>query len=154
MAIDILNELLERQAVLEKSFEKLSEKLDQNIKKTPAIQVDHQAISEKVILEMKRNLPTTETFREANEELKRTVSYIPKEIRVKDQGQIIGFSNWKSMLLHYGIFFLVSAAVCAKIIYDKNQQIATLTEYNRDASDFVRWIREGYPKVWEKWEKQ
>jgi hypothetical protein len=147
--MEILNELLNKQLEFQKSLELINKKFDDQVQKKPVVHLDHQAIANQI----KAGLPSADQFEKANEQMRRTISNIPDRIPVQTSGQILGFTNLKALLVHYGIFFSLLVLVGLGVTYSKNQEIESMKEYRRRAENFIGWIQEKYPKVWEKWKE-
>lgn len=148
--MEILNELLANQIEFQKSLEAVNRKLDAQAQKEVTVKLDHHAMANQI----KTGLPSADQFEKVNEQLKRTISSIPDKIPVQVSDEILGFTNFKALLIHYGIFLSIMALIATGITYAKNQEIEVLKEYRQNAGEFVGWIQEKYPQVWKVWEKK
>ena len=147
--MEILNELLAKQLEFEKSLNAVNKKLDDQAQKKVTVNLDHQAIASQI----KAGLPSSEQFEKVNEQIRRTISNIPERIPVQTAGEILGFTNIKSLLVHYGIFLSLIVLVGAAITYSKNEEIEMHKAVIDQQRTFIGWIREKYPEVWKVWEK-
>lgn len=147
--MEILNELLAKQLEFEKSLNAVNKKLDDQAQKKVTVNLDHQAIASQI----KAGLPSSEQFEKVNEQIRRTISNIPERIPVQTAGEILGFTNIKALLVHYGIFFLLLVLVGSTITYSKNEEIEMHKAVIDQQRNFIGWIREKYPEVWKVWEK-
>lgn len=147
--MEILNELIIKQIEFQKSLDAVNKKLDEQAQKKPAIQLDHQAIASQI----RAGLPSPEQFQKVSDQIRSTVSNIPTKIPVETADQILGFTNFKALLIHYGVFLSLTILVGVGITYSKNQEIEELQTYQRNAKQFISWIQNKYPDVWRVWNK-
>ena len=148
--MEILNELLNKQEEFKKNLEAFNRKLDELAQRKVSVNLDHQAITDKI----KAGLPSIRQFEAVNQEIKKTISAIPTKITIEAPDEVLGFTNLKSLLINWAIFLSLLVLVWGGVTYTKNQEIEALEQYRRNSSDFVNWIQKEYPKAWEKWKKE
>lgn len=148
--MEILNELYNKQIEFQKSLEAVNRKLDDQAKNKPIVHLDHQAIASQI----RAGLPSADQFERVNEQIKRTISNIPDRIPVQTSGEILGFTSFKALWIHWVIFLSLLVLVGGVITYTKNQEIDELKSYQQSTNKFVNWIGEKYPEVWKKWKKE
>ncbi len=148
--MEILNELYNKQIEFQKSLEAVNRKLDDQAQKKPVVHLDHQAIASQI----RAGLPSADQFEKVNEQIKRTISNIPDRIPVQTSGEILGFTSFKALWIHWVIFLSLLVLVWGGITYAKNQEIDELKSYQQSTNKFVNWIGEKYPEVWKKWKKE
>jgi len=148
--MEILNELLTKQIEFQKSLEAVNRKLDEQAQKKPLIHLDHQAIASQI----RAGLPSPEQFEKVNEQIRRTISNIPDKIPVQTSDEILGFTNFKALLIHYGVFLSIALFVAIGITYSKNQEIKEIEDNSREAVQFGGWVQKNYPDVWRVWKER
>lgn len=148
--MEILNELINKQLEFQKTLESMNKKFDEQAQRKPVIQVDHQAIANQI----KAGLPSPEQFQKANNQMNEAISRIPKKIYVETPDDILGFTNMKAFLVHYGALLFFFLILLGYVIFSKDREIESLIERHQQHKQFENWVQEKYPDVWRVWEKQ
>jgi hypothetical protein len=147
--MEILNELINNQKELQKSFDLLNRKLDEQGKRPPVVNIDSDTISSNI----SKKLPSVEYYNSVNEDIKSIVKNIPKKVSVDTSFEVIGFYNPKAMFIHYGITIILVLSTLGISTYLKNEEIDKYKETISQYREFRNWIEKQYPKALEKWNK-
>lgn len=145
--MEIINELINNQKELQKSFDLLNRKLDEQGKRPPVINIDSDTISSNI----SKKLPSVEYYNSVNEDIKSIVKNIPKKVSVDTSFEVIGFYNPKAMFIHYGITIMLVLLTLGISTYLKNEELDKYKETISHHIDFRNWVEDKYPKVWNSW---